>query len=346
MAAPASIAVLGDSVVADVDSLYGEHSVPLELCRLLDISPVGVKGYGFFGLWRDEWSLTTGGDAWTRATTSDAWDRGPLLGTTTGCGTFTGAGSGKVATWTKPSHVTVTSFTLHVVDGASSANFAYRIDGGAWTNVSNTWGQDNSYDRITINSAVTSTVEVRCANAAGTSVQTYLVGLEPHDSGGSGPVVHALGASSEFSFTVVRTTSGDWDAWLQAVQPAYVILECPFSNDIAFWPSSSVEANMQAIIDAVDGYGGETMLFCSGEQDGRNTTHQAEMRTMAHDLASTNGLYIVDVYDLWGNYAAANAAGYMFDSLHPSTAGTRYMAQRLANPILARGGQWGRFRAA
>lgn len=346
MQAPASIAIIGDSTVDDNKTLYKDYSLPLEFCRLLNISPIGVKGYGFFGLWRNEWSLTTGANAWTKATVSNTWDSGPLLGSTFGTGVYTGNNSNQVATWTKPTHVSVTSFDLHVIDGASSGNFSFRIDGGSWINVSNTWDQNNSYDRITITSVVNTNVEVRCANAAGTGVQTYLVGLEPHDSNSNGQTaVHAMGASSEFSYSWKRTTAGNWAAWLQTQQPRLVFLECPFTNDILFWGDPNIQTNCQSIIDVVKGYGGDVWLFCFGEQNGRNVTHQAEARTMAHNLAASNGLYIVDFYALWGNFAAANAAGYMQDDLHPSVNGNRFMAQRLLNPLFARSGQWGRFRA-
>lgn len=345
MSAPASIAVLGDSVVEDIDSLYGKLSVPDRILTLLDRAGIGRSGHGFYGLWRDEWTLT---GSWTRATTADAWDKGPLLGSTTGCGTFTASGSGFSATWTRPSGITVTGVTVHVIDGPSAGNFSYRIDGGAWTNVSNTWTGDNSYDRLTIGTPVTSTFEIRCANASGTSVQTYLVGLEAHDSGLTGrTTVHTLAASSEFSYAARRTGSGDWTAWWDVTQPAYAIVQCPFSNDVTFWPTdqATIQTNMSQIVSVLQANGAEVVLFSSPEQSGRDTTVQAQMRAYAASLAASTGCRYIDFYSLWGDYAAANAAGLMLDTVHPSPYGCGLMAQRLIGPVLARASQTGRFRA-
>ncbi len=345
MSAPTSIAVLGDSVLEDIDSIYGRLSVPDHMLALLDRAGIGRSGHGFYGLWRDEWTLT---GSWTRATTTDAWDKGPLLGSTSGCGTFTGSGSGLTATWTKPPDITVTSITLHVIDGPAAANFSYRIDGGSWTNVSNSWSGDNSYDRITINTPVTSTFEVRCANAAGTAVQTYLVGLEAHDSGLTGrTTLHALAASSEFSYAARRTGSGDWTAWWDVMLPAYVILQCPWSNDVAFWPTDrlTIEANMTALVSTIQSNGGEVVLLSSPEQSGRDATDQAEMRAFAASLAASYGCRHIDLHALWGNHAAASAAGLMLDALHPSSRGCAEIAQLLLNPILARASRCARFRA-
>jgi hypothetical protein len=344
MPLPASIAIVGDSTLEDIDSLYGVQAVPDRFVRLLEQSLAITCNRGFFGLWRDEWSLS---GTWTRATTSDAWDRGPLLGSSTGCGTFRANGASNVATWTKPAGTTVTSFVLHVIDGASAGQFAYRIDGGTWTNVTNTWTADNSYDRITVSASVSSTVEVRAANASGTATNLYLVGLEPVDSAATGPAVHVLAAAAEFSFSMVRTTSGSWQDWWNAIQPAAVWLECPWTNDVSFWPTNAadIEANMRAVIELVRGYGAEVFLFSFGEQDGRSVSDQTAMRALARSLAGEYRCHYVSAYDMWGTYSAANAAGLMLDTIHASATGTAAIGQWFANPFLVRAARWARFRA-
>lgn len=229
-----------------------------------------------------EWTLTTGGDAWTAATTSDAWDVGPYRFIyNSQNAVFRANTATKVATWSTAvvRNITdepVTSFKLGVVDGASSANFSYRIDGGTWTNVSNTWNQNNSLDQITINSAVTSTVEVRGANAAGTNVTVYLAWIEPIT--GTGAIFHDLSVPGERLRSMVRTTSGDALKWVDVIQPDVVFVG--YTNDVVTddiggstqsWNALTYAGQLQTLSDRVQANGGQIVPITYWGQDRSST---------------------------------------------------------------------------
>lgn len=282
---------------------------------------------------RDPWALTTAGNAWTIATTSDTWDCAPMLGTQPypAAATYLANGSAKIATWTKPSGVTAASFTFFVVDGASAGNFSYSLDGGSnWTNVSATWAANNTVKRIRVAGPVTSTIKVRAANAAGTAVNVYLVGGKPNTAN-QGFVAHNLGADGEFLFECVRSTAGNWHAWLDSVQPALCTIM--FTNDAVLFDATAFEAQLRAFADVVTGYGGCVLFLNFFEQQGRET-NLAAMRAITKTVAADYGMPVVDFYDLvGGGYSVANGLGYMADTAHASNTGCVWMAQQVWNVI-------------
>lgn len=282
-------------------------------------------------------SLTTSGNAWTKATTSDAWDRSPCLaGVLAQAATYLGNGSAKIATWTKPSYLTVNGFYIWAVDGASSANFSYSTDGGtSWTDVSQTWTQSNSIKRILVNTTITgtNTVKVRGANAAGTAVNCYFIGIEPITTS-STYVIQNWAAASENTASFVRTTSGNWHEAFDLLQPQLVIYM--MTNDIGITEAlggtdvTTWRPLIESIFNVVTGYGGSMILMNFFEQVGRNVTLQADYRAMNKDIAASYGMPCIDFYDLVGNGQAAIDAGYVNSGdIHPNDTGAAYMAQQI-----------------
>lgn len=303
----------------------------------------GISGTGLLGTWRDEWSFTTGGDAWTRSTLADAWGKSPYILAATDNGTKRANTATQVATWTKPSWVTqsITSFKIYVVDGPSSGNFSYRIDGGSWADVSHTWNQDNSLDIITISSAVSSTVEVRGANAAGTSVTMYIVGMEFIT--GTGATLHDLSASAEGLFSTARSgNNADLNAWIDLIQPDLLIVG--YTNDMgsAVYDATRIQLDLQSIIDRQAPYGYTVPMpfwgqdrIAYGDASSDPAWFAATAATYVNAAIASNNEYI-DLYTRYGDYATVNALGYMADYLHPSDSGSIEIA-KVVWDLIARG---------
>lgn len=315
------IACIGDSVFENLIDIEPTLGWVQKFRQSMDPT-WSNRGNGFFGMFRVEW--TTAG-SWTKSTNSDAWDKAPWGEA------YTASGSSAVKTWTKSSEVTgtINRFELFVVDGASSANFSYRIDGGAWTNVSNTWNQNNSLDTITINSPVTSTVEVRAANAAGTSVNVYLVGISVYFQAG-GLVVHNLGKRSDTIITFTRSTTGDWGAWLDLVQPDLVIIE-DSNHGVYINNPTEFAVDLNQLVDRVQAYADVVFFVVPEQNNGRDVTMQSNYRQRMRDVAYQRNATVFDLSFAWGNYATASGNGLWYPpvGVHPSDTGHTDISTRI-----------------
>ncbi len=337
------VAVLADSTAA-LDMNAGVPTWPI-LLRDKMKDRWGRSGTGMIGTWVDNWTFTSGGDIWANSLVSDAWSKGPYDGGFIAeCHTMLANGATKTATLTKPTYLTtaITSFKLYVVDGPSSANFSYRIDGGSWTDVSHTWNQDNSLDVITIASAVTSTVEVRGANAAGTAVNLYLVGGELIT--GTGATLHDLSASAQGLFSTARSeNAADYNAWIDVIQPDLIVV-C-YTNDLAssfgVYNVTRITADLQSIVDRVAPYGKVIPMPLWGQDRESGDPGVTAARYIEHagiytSAAVASSSEYIDLYARYGDYATVNALGYMADALHLSDLGSIEVANVLWR-LLARG---------
>lgn len=298
-------------------------------------------GYGGFGVRHMGKEWTSSGSP-TKGTNSDAWHIGfQNNGFSPTNGTWRLNSSTDTFLWTKPIECpAITGFKLLVCDGASSNNFAYRIDGGAWTNVSTSWAQANALKQITINTAVTSTVEVRGANAAGTTVLTYMVGIEPLCVA-TGVKVHDISSSGSFSGGLLRTgSSGDWTQWFTQEQPQIVL--CTFINDVvnSFWVGGQPAAyttRMEAFASLIEGYGGLLIPYSYFEfGDGVDPTVANQLDKHAREMAVANGhqgLYY-DLKTIYGSRTQVVTDGIVSSDLtHPTAKGSRLMANHAWNII-------------
>lgn len=340
------VAIIGDSV-GELDAGGTVSPYPILIREKMRLK-WGISGTGLRGVWTDDWSFTTGGNAWTASTNSNTWAKGPYNGLYEYANTMRASTSSMTATWTKPHWVrsSITSFKFHVVDGAGSANFSYRVDGGSWTNVTNTWSQDDSYDIINVATTVTSTVQIRGANAAGTSVNVYLIGIECIT--GTGATLHDITASGEGLYATARSGgAADLNAWIDAIQPKLIVV-C-YTNDLVntFWNTTRITDDLQSIVDRQAPYGKVIPMpfwgqdrYADGPDDARNT----ELANIYTAAATASNSEYIDLWARYGNYAAVNALGFMADGLHPSDTGSIEIA-RVLWALLSRGTGNARFRS-
>lgn len=328
------IACFGDSTTeGTVNIRNGGYT---QVLRELMWSAWGCGGFGFYGTWREHWTFTGGGDAWdtSQGSAAHSWNIGPMDGGTFDLNTkvVIGNGATKIATWNRLGGTGATSgppaqsFTLWFVDSTGSGTFSYSIDNGSWTDVAYSWSNSHTLATITVNTHINSDVRVRAADSSGTATTLYLVGIEPHAATG-GATVHNIGANSEFSFSAVRSISG-WGSWLDIVKPK--IATIMFTNDLAlFWNQTDYQNRMQTFIDRVKINDGEPIIMTMCGQNGRDPTNYSQQRAANQTLADINNIPHINFYDIMGDFAAANAAGYMADNLHQSNKGAKVMAQHI-----------------
>ena len=309
----------------------------------------GIDGTGFLGTWRSEWTFA---GSWTQSIASDLWGQGPYINDailTPYRGTQKATTSAATATFTIPSWLreTATSVVLYMVDGVSSANFSYSVDGGAWTDTAATWTQNSKMKRVTLSVTPTTSIAIRGATAAGVARTIYLSAVEIKTST-SGATLHDLSASSTMLYDTAEnnTSPGNSDAmgFLDLLQPQALVVSYTNDDNGAPYYNLTRIASDLAYITTRQTYG--TMLpmpFWGQSRDAStDASHQTGISN-TYQAAATSNAYI-NLYARYGTYATVNGLGYMADTLHPDDDGCREIAQVLWR-MLSRGDDCYRCRA-
>ena len=326
------ICLMADSTGELDEGETDENTYPMLIREKMRAS-WGIDGTGFLGTWRDEWAFT---GTWTDSTANDLWGQGPYItGIYPYVETQQGVGSGSVATFTLPGWLreTAISVVLYMVDGVSSNNFSFSVDGGAWTDTAATWTQDSKMKRVNLAVTPASTIAVRAANAAGTSRTIYLSGIEIKTSL-DGATLHDVSASAE-SLASTAFNSGVADAmgFLDLLQPQATVVS--YTNDLAdpFYNTTRIGTDLDYIV-ARSTYGIVIPMMFWG-QDRPDAATRFPAVAAIYDSKATSGAYI-DLWDRYGDYATVSALGYMADTFHPNDAGSRQIARVLWR-MLSRG---------
>jgi hypothetical protein len=318
------IMVVGDSVPGDNHNGTEPHW-PARLRALL--APVwGYGGEGYFGLWRPEWAAA---GSWSRAARDDAWNRAPWGQT------YTASGAGNVFTFTtNRDSVTgpIAGFDIYYVDGPRAASFAYRVDGSDWVDGPGTFSAANRLRRTTVDRPVTSTIDIRAADAAGTAVTTYLAGVGLKGNAGQ-LVIHNLGFGGRKLSHYLAT---DHTSFIALEAPDLVILN--ISNDavdghrVAAW-NARLDTFWQGVLGAKLG------VAVAEQNFGRDVGRQRAWREAQQQVVTAHRGEWLDLHERWGDFATADASGFWFDvGIHPSPAGYADMAERIAEVLTVRDG--------
>ncbi|MDX1216310.1 hypothetical protein GOL99_12270 [Sinorhizobium medicae] len=93
-------------------------------------------------------------------------------------------------------------------------------------------------------------------------------------------------------------------------------------------------SQMQEIITAAVSTGADVVLVIPNAIGGTYTANHEVFAGYIQELAAANGLTVVDVRTKLGTYAAANVAGYMRDTVHPTGSGYLEIAEAIQEVIM------------
>lgn len=318
---------------------YGDVNVTnggwVEQLRVLANTRWGRGGDGFQYSTRNL-SFTSGANAWTTsAAATDAFDSHVHES-----GVKYGSGSGKIVTYTVPTGVTVKSFEVVIIDGASSADMSYRLNGaGSWVNCGFIGlTQGNTMKKSPrIAASVSSTIEVRCANAAGTSVTTYFAGIIPYTDS-PGLIIDNISLDGLLLRFQERTRAGGGlnHAYANLMQPKLATVM--YTNDVVTgtWTNAADhQAFCESFCDSITTNGGCVLFMCFWGQDRSGDGGDArmlELRNATKAAASNKGMPVLDLWDIGGDLTSATALGYMggdAGNLHETDAGAVRIAQEV-----------------
>ena len=329
------ICIMADSTGEYDTGTTADNTYPM-LIREKMRAAWGIDGTGFLGTWRDEWAFA---GTWTGSVPTNLFGQGPYIQSLQPYGnTQTAAGSSAVATFTLPSWLRepAISVVLYMVDGVSSANFSYSVDGGSWTDTAATWTQNSKMKRVNLAVTPTTSIAVRAANAAGTSATIYLSAIEIKTSL-DGATLHDVSSSGDsLSSTAYNNQVGglaDAMGFLDLLQPLATVVSYTNDLDPTLYDIDRIGTDLDYIVTRST-YGLVIpMMFWGQSRTNAATTFPAT--ATVYNSKATSGAYI-DLWDRYGDYATVNALGYMADIVHPNDAGSREIARVLWR-ILSRG---------
>lgn len=329
-----NVVLLGDSIVQGVGATDATTSWAAQLRDSLQ-TDLGDGGGGFYPLWRPEWAEA--GTGWSTVPSDSALDKSLfqyVQGTT--------GGTSDIYTWTKPAGMTVDSFDIYFCSGPFATPFSYSIDGGAWTNIAGFTPNTNALLKQTIVASVTTSIRIRAANAAGSSILTWLVGIGVNTSTADVVRVHNVGHSADYLVLLDRTTSGDPYAMFDHIVPDLAIVG-PLSNDVEIYqalesslPSAraAYKVDMLNLVAELQGKGSSVLIVKVFEQD-RDVDWQAEFRLVIDEVVDETGAASIDFYQLWGPLAEVQAADLTTDNIHPNQNGHDSMATHITTAVMA-----------
>jgi hypothetical protein len=341
------IACVGDSITAGKVGGFnlqnGGRGDWVEQLGVATGNSVGPNvGAGFRGLWlglnpevEPEWQSA---GTWTKTLPTDAFDVCPF-----GSGYRSNGGASATLTWSKPPPVTVAGFELYWFNMAGAGNWQYRVDNGAWTNMGQALTPaNNQLHKFYVATPVHTSVQIRAytgsvpclAPIGGISVYA----TDPRTA--HGLMVHNLGKNEDFLADLVRPSSGNPLAWFDGVvsnptslgvRPDLIIVM--FSNDVIRNDTALWKNNLAKLIHRVHTFA-DLLLMNPYEQNGRSKLTQAAYRAATTTMATTYRCAVLDLYSAYytagaEGFTAAQAAGLMYDSLHPSQLGHDDIAARV-----------------
>lgn len=349
------IVLAGDSIIqGDFPTPNGFGPIVRDIIRNR-LTGVTVN-YGFQGPWRISANSGIDGGVWTYggtwaqadstlANVSPVADVADIFG---GISCPAGTGSTAIATWTKASGVVVNTVAFNYVDHTSiagAANPSYSLDGGStWVDLPLTRPADATLKRVVVPSAGDpATIRVRGADNAGTSSTMVLVGLEVYEDYDAGVTVHNVGrASSDLGSWVGNLFfPRKWFHWFSFIEPEAVLwMESNSTNTT--YDDVWVPLNFDLLMDGNSTLGepgfmswGDLIVCAPPHQD--TPTRAANWfawRQAYQSKAAEHGAAFFDWSVRLGSYEDADAAGYMADELHLTTAGATRVAIPAAQLLL------------
>lgn len=322
------IYVLGDSIPATGNDPALVWPVKL---RAALASVWGNGGEGFFPLYRPEWSTLTG--TWTQLSAGDASNRAPWGQT------WSANGSTHVKRFTLPAYVVTPTVTVEVlyVDGPAAADFSISADGAAFVNIGGTYSGSSILRKRTLTMAASSTIDVRAANAAGTGVATFFVGLRFLRTPGE-LVIENLGFPS---IGLNNYVNRDATSYINLVQPDLMIMN--ESNDPVVATAEVWEPYQRLFWESYSG-AAKLLIVDSEQGGGRDVEAQRTYRELTKNVVTQYGGEWLDMFKFWGTWEQGVALGFWeLFAVHPNNAGYDDMTARIL-ALLTRPSMGRRFR--
>jgi len=313
----------------------------------------GSRGYGWMPCHRnqaipstDEWTV---GANWTSVSVRDVNDDAPFA---TDGRQHAGSTSTSAANLLTLSLAqipgTVTRFEIVWQDLAGTAGpWAYRIDGGAWVDNPATRVGDGTMKRLLVSSAITSTLDIRPCNAAGTTATACIIdAVSLLNANSTGSLMHLFAMAGRSMSQLTRGSLGSTLSFFSVMDtPDLVILES--GNDATTTITTGQEGHVGIFVEntlrciAAIPTSASLVILTIPPIDHvtypqRSLAMQTEWAETMHVIGASVGAPVIDIFQEWGgSYAAAEALGFQSvgGSAHSTQAGQQDIYERICAVI-------------
>lgn len=337
----AKVICLGSSIAAGQGLVLSTQSWPNVLRDLLTTGALPNNGTG--------WVLANSGDSgfdpritgtagWTKFVTGG--DKTPLIFGTQASGADATFTSDKAGTIAEVKFSNLSSTWVLRVDGGFPAAANVALAGGATYNEATgvvTAAGGSSMAQITVSGLANAVHVIRCTANAGT---VYLGAFQVRTTSGLQVSNFGIGGglASDFIVGVGGQPYGAL-AIAAAESPALVTVDLMTNENYKSVSAATFKTKLDLIVTTLQAANADVLLI--GEiPAGGNTQAGPAMdltayRTALYEVAVTRDVPVLDMFDRWGSYAAANANGQMSDVFHPTIAGQRDYARAVRDVIRA-----------
>lgn len=226
------------------------------------------------------------------------------------------------------SNIKCTDFNIY--HHSSNGAFRYRVDGGAWVDVTSTAG----FGAVKI-TGLADDVHTFELDTTGNTGTLYILGFYA-TSGLAGFEVSKMGNAAQRGNTM--------RSWIPNISPIAidinldVIIVILGTNDYRT-AGATVDEYISAMSELVDQYKSATpdigfVFVAPAQSDGVAVTPLAEYKDALYKFCAAGGYEFYNMYDSFGTYAQSNALGQWVDSLHLNQTGADNTVKTVNSKLL------------
>ena len=235
--------------------------------------------------------------------------------------------------------VDVDTFEIWDITSASAGVIQYNVDGGANTTLTQT-DATVTLRRTQIDAGTPGAHTLNISRVSGTG---FLIGVRAWNSeapaidfinGGRGGATAALlnNSAAVFAYKPHLTTL--------AASADAIGIQCTINDTIAGTVGTTYKSGMNGVIAACKSGGASVFLMTGNPVNTANATDevQQQFRQYCYDLADENDIGLIDLHQIYQNYATMQANGFATNALHPNKAFYADLVSNHLGPIMAQMG--------
>jgi hypothetical protein len=258
------------------------------------------------------------------------WSGSPYV-SIAGAGAAITGGTDATSTITYQTSKSCTHVDAYFLRPTFSYDYAYKVDGGAFSATQTITGGSVGLEKVTIPLGASAPHAITFKSPGG---QAYVQGLRFYDTSVRRVLMENMGWPGARSSSWSDTGGFAWESGFQYMNLSLhgAIIQWGEVNDrMDASPASTLQSRLTAAVSTLRGANTDPILFNS-HPTSDTATCQA-YQTMLQSLSTSLNAPLIDIMVGYPTFAAWTGAGFAWDTLHPSGAGYGYYASLMA-PVL------------